>query len=162
MRPDPSVLCTQPQSQLPFGFPAPATEDVADGTRDPQVEAVLSCVHGVFSAFSDSDTAKFSHLVDNECRFVRTGFTEDGAPDVASYPKEYFVATLEKTKRGTLAETIEQPFVQMRDNLMAHVWCRYSLAVGGALKYRGVKSLQLRNTPSGWRLVNVVDTVDST
>ena len=29
------------------------------------------------------------------------------------YPKEYFLATLEKTKRGVLAETIDQPFVQV-------------------------------------------------
>jgi hypothetical protein len=29
------------------------------------------------------------------------------------YPKEYFLATLEKTKRGVLTETIEQPFVQV-------------------------------------------------
>jgi len=99
--------------------------------------------------------------VDADCRFVRCGFTEDGAPDVTSYPKEYFLATLEKTKRGVLAETIDQPFVQMRDNLVAHVWCRYQLSVGGANKYRGVKSIQLRNTASGWKLVNVCDTVDS-
>ena len=35
-------------------------------------------------AFSDSDTAAFSHLVDGECRFVRCGYTEDGVPDVTS------------------------------------------------------------------------------
>ncbi len=35
-------------------------------------------------AFSDSDTAAFSHLVDGECRFVRCGYTEDGIPDVTS------------------------------------------------------------------------------
>jgi hypothetical protein len=29
-------------------------------------------------AFSESDTAAFSHFVDSECRFVRTGYTEDG------------------------------------------------------------------------------------
>eukprot|EP00802_Teleaulax_amphioxeia_P026057 Tamp_27042.p2 GENE.Tamp_27042~~Tamp_27042.p2 ORF type:complete len:134 (-),score=11.79 Tamp_27042:249-650(-) len=114
-----------------------------DGSRDPQIEAVLAVVHNVFKAFSDSDTALFSHLVDADCRFVRCGFTEDGAPDVTSYPKEYFLATLEKTKRGVLAETIDQPFVQMRDNLVAHVWCRYQLSVGGANKYRGVKSIQV-------------------
>eukprot|EP00960_Hanusia_phi_P013871 406596-Hanusia_phi.AAC.1 len=62
----------------------------------------------------------------------------------------------------------------MRDNLLAHVWCRYTLAVAGAVKYKGepslivahrnarpnssskhatgVKSIQLRNTSSGWRV----------
>jgi hypothetical protein len=85
----------------------------------------------------------------------------DGMPDVTSYPKEYFMATLEKTKRGVLAETIEQPFVQLRDNLLAHVWCRYTLSVGGSKKYSGVKSLQLRRASSGWKLINVCDTIDS-
>jgi hypothetical protein len=71
-----------------------------------------------------SDSAMFSSLVDPEARFVRTGYQMDGSPDVTSYPKEYFVSTLKKTQKGVLAETVEQPFVQMRDNL-AHVWCRF-------------------------------------
>jgi hypothetical protein len=71
-----------------------------------------------------SDSGMFSTLVDPDARFVRTGYQADGSPDVTSYPKEYFVSTLKKTQKGVLEESIDQPFVQMRDNL-AHVWCRY-------------------------------------
>ncbi|EKX40333.1 hypothetical protein GUITHDRAFT_113570 [Guillardia theta CCMP2712] len=149
----------------PFGLPKLSEFPSEANERDEHVEEVLRTVNTVFKAFADCDHALFSKFVDDECRFVRTGVAETGEPDVTAFPKAYFVNTLQKTKPGVLSEELEQPFVQMRDNLLAHVWCRYTLAVAGTVKYKGVKSIQLRNTSLGWRvrqnIVSVCDTIDS-
>ena len=104
----------------PFGMPSSGGEL---GERDETIESIVQTVHDLFTAFSNCDASRFASLVDHDARFVRTGYTEDGSPDVTSYPKEYFVATLSKAQKGMLEERIFQPFVQHRDT-MAHVWCR--------------------------------------
>mmetsp|Transcript_49293 Transcript_49293/g.98542 ORF Transcript_49293/g.98542 Transcript_49293/m.98542 type:complete len:170 (+) Transcript_49293:121-630(+) len=125
------------------------------------VEAVLTAVYTLFEAFQNSDAEAFKSIVDKGARFVRTGYTEDDKPDVTSYTPEYFIDTLKKVKKGTLSEVIEEPFVQTRDNLIAHVWCRYRLYVSEQPKHSGVKSIQLRRSVHGWKVVDVLDTIDS-
>jgi len=44
---------------------------------------------------------------------VRTSWKENGDPDVQDFDKAYFVATLNKTKKGVVQEDIGEPFVQV-------------------------------------------------
>mmetsp|Transcript_20989 Transcript_20989/g.52772 ORF Transcript_20989/g.52772 Transcript_20989/m.52772 type:complete len:179 (+) Transcript_20989:19-555(+) len=157
IKPRPHTTGEEVEAAAPFGMPHTSVDNAGDEAES--VEAVVNTVKLLFKAFSTSDAQMFSGLVDPDARFVRTAYDDEGSPDVTSYNKEYFVSTLKKTPKGMLKEKVTQPFVQTRDNL-GHVWCRYSLAVNGEVKYTGVKSIQLRRTVQGWKIVNVVDTVD--
>eukprot|EP00960_Hanusia_phi_P013872 406596-Hanusia_phi.AAC.2 len=81
----------------PFGLPKLSEFPSEANERDESVEEVL-------------------RYVDDDCKFVRTGVSESGEPEVTSYPKDYFVKTLQKTKPGVLSEELEQPFVQVNQS----------------------------------------------
>mmetsp|Transcript_62207 Transcript_62207/g.166924 ORF Transcript_62207/g.166924 Transcript_62207/m.166924 type:complete len:154 (+) Transcript_62207:11-472(+) len=150
-----SKLTAAEEDGVPFGVPASH-----DDERDEVIEQIVETVHRVFDAFANSEPSVFDSLVDEDARFVRTAYDEDGSPEYVSYSKDYFLSTLTSVKKGELEEQIFEPFVQRRDT-MAHVWCRYAMKVGGEPRYAGVKSIQLRAAAEGqWRIVNVCDTVD--
>ena len=66
-----------------LGAPIPATQKLLDKTGMSlsdigtyEINEAFASVPMSWARALEADTARFSHLVDAECRFVRTGYTE--------------------------------------------------------------------------------------
>ncbi len=98
------------EEEAPFGLP---TDPGEMSERDETIEQIVRTVHRLFEAFSNwfvvktyiqlfnqnslfrnhvsvilcSDALVFASLVDDDARFVRTAYNEDGVPEYIAYPK---------------------------------------------------------------------------
>lgn len=118
---------------------------------------VLAAVHKLFESMQARDTAALRGVFDPVARLMNT-VTRDGQTTVRVTTVDQFVNSIASAPADReLNERIYAPEVRI-DGTLATVWTFYTFHLGQQFSHCGVNAIQLLETSTGWRIVQLADT----
>lgn len=134
---------------------------MAQAAQTPEEKAVLATVQRMFDAMRTKDTAAFREIFEPSARLVGIRTRPNGEQIVQLLSWDRFGAMMGTDTRGTWIERAWSPEVRIRGTL-ATVWAEYDFHFGQRPSHCGVDAVQLLKTASGWKIVSIADTYETT
>ncbi len=122
-------------------------------------EDVMNVVNRLFDVMRSRDVAGMRQLFSPEGRLLSI-FKRDGQKIVRNLSVDDFAKMVEHTKE-TYSERMFEPEVQISGDL-ATVWGWYDFHVGEQLTNCGTNAFQLLRTDEGWKIAQIVSTIQTT
>ena len=130
-------------------------------TDSAEERAVLATVQRMFDAMRTRDTATFREIFDPSAKLVGMRTRPNGEQVVQLLTWERFGSMMAADTRGTWIERAFNPEVRIRGTL-ATVWAEYDFHFDQRASHCGVDAVQLLKTPTGWKIVSIADTYETT
>ena len=140
---------------------AGSSRTTAQAAQTPEEKAVLATVQRMFDAMRTKDTAAFREIFEPNARLIGVRTRPNGEQIVQAIPWDRFGAFMASDSRGTWIERAWSPEVRIRGTL-ATVWAEYDFHFGQTPSHCGVDAVQLLKTASGWKIVSIADTYETT
>ena len=137
-----------------------AATQVVAVTSDEETEEsrVLAPVQAFFDALAAGDTAAAARTVTNGVSFIGTSETPDGVTLNEGGRAELLALV---GRDAAMLERMWSPTVMIRGTI-AVVWTPYDFHRDGAFSHCGIDAFNLVRTNEGWRIANIVWTVEPT
>ncbi len=133
----------------------------AQNANAAEEKAVLATVQRMFDAMRTRDTVAFREIFEPGARLIGMRTRANGEQVLQAIPWERFGAMMAADKRGQWNERAWSPEVRIRGSL-ATVWGEYDFHFGETPSHCGVDAVQLLKTASGWKIVSIADTYETT
>ena len=138
-----------------------AAAQASSPAKAAEEKAVLATVQRMFDAMRTKDTAAFREIFEPNARLVGMRTRANGEQVVQMLTWERFGAMMAGDTRGQWIERAWAPEVRIRGSL-ATVWAEYDFHFGQTPSHCGVDAVQLLKTASGWKIISIADTYEST
>jgi len=123
--------------------------------------AVLRVAQKLFDAMRTKDTAGMRDVFEPGARLVGMRTRPSGEIVLQVIPWQDFATAMVRDTRGEWRERAWSPEVRIRGTL-ATVWAEYDFRFGGTPSHCGVDAVQLLRTTTGWKIVSIADTYETT
>ena len=138
-----------------------AAASSAQAGSSAEEKAVLATVQRMFDAMRTKDTAAFRDIFAPNATLIGMRTRPNGEQVVQVLTWDRFGTLMAGDTRGPWIERAWSPEVRIRGTLAA-VWAEYDFHFGQTPSHCGVDAVQLLKTATGWKIVSIADTYETT